>query len=203
MKIFCIGRNYIDHAKELNNKVPSKPLVFMKPPTAVNKSQHVIYPGFTENLHYELELCLLISKNAKDISESEAGGYYDKIGLGLDYTARDLQSLCKSKGHSWEIAKAFDGSASFSQFYPKTDFNMDNVSFHLECNGAVVQKGQTKDLIFNLNHLIHYVSRYFTLEEGDILMTGTPAGVGPVKVEDRLQGYLEGQLVLENLIITK
>lgn len=203
MKIFCIGRNYADHAKELNNKVPKQPLVFMKPRTAVTYSKEVPYPSFTEELHYELELTLLISKTGKNIAVKNAGDHFSEIGLGIDYTARDIQRICKSKGHSWEIAKAFDNSAALSTFYPKSDYDLSNVKFHLEQNGKTVQQGETKDLLFELNFLIHHVSKYFTLEVGDVVMTGTPAGVGPVKAGDRLKGYLEGKLVLENLVITK
>ena len=135
MKIICIGRNYIDHAKELNNKVPTKPLIFMKPPSALNRINNVTYPSFTEDMHYELELCLLISKTGKSIPEAEAGSYFYKIGLGLDYTARDLQRKCKVKGHPWEVAKAFDGSASLSSFYDKSKYNLDNIKFKLNVNG--------------------------------------------------------------------
>lgn len=203
MKIFCIGRNYAKHAKELNNKVPSQPLIFMKPSSAMNASTEVPYPSFTSELHYELELTLLIAKTGKDIPLAEAGDYYSELGLGIDYTARDVQKRCKEKGHSWEIAKAFDNSASFSMFYPKSKFDLSNIQFHLEVNDKTVQKGATKDLIFKLDYLVHHVSKYFTLERGDMLMTGTPAGVGPVKEGDRLKAYLEGDLVLENLIISK
>lgn len=203
MKVFCIGRNYVDHAKELNNKVPSKPLVFMKPRTAVTYEPTIPYPTFTENLHYELELCLLVSKTGKNISEKQAGEHYDNIGLGIDYTARDVQSACKAKGHSWEVAKAFDNSAAFSTFYPKANYDLSNIKFHLTQNGKIVQKGETKDLIFKLDYIVHYISQFFTIEAGDIIMTGTPAGVGPVSLNDELKGYLEGELVLENLINSK
>ncbi len=203
MKIFCIGRNYAKHAKELNNKIPSQPLVFMKPSTAMNATTEVPYPSFTSDLHYELELTLLIAKTGKDIPLEAAGDYYSELGLGIDYTARDVQKRCKEKGHSWEIAKAFDNSASFSMFYPKSKFDLSNIQFHLDVNDKTVQQGATKDLLFKLDFLVHHVSKYFTLERGDMLMTGTPAGVGPVKVGDHIKAYLEGDLVLENLIISK
>lgn len=203
MKVFCIGRNYADHAKELNNKVPSKPLIFMKPHTAVSYEPSIPYPSFTKDLHYELELCLLVSKTGKDIAEAEAGEYYNEIGLGLDYTARDIQSACKAKGHSWEVAKAFDNSAAFSTFFPKSNYDLNNIKFRLEQNGKTVQSGETKQLIFKLDYLVHYISQFFTIESGDIIMTGTPAGVGPVQPNDHLKGYLEGELVLENLINSK
>jgi len=203
MKIFCIGRNYADHAKELNNKVPKQPLVFIKPSTAVNYNKEVPYPSFTSNLHYELEVTLLVSKKGKDLTLEEAGDYYSDIGLGIDYTARDVQSACKEKGHSWEIAKAFDNSATLSMFYPKSKFDIDNINFRLELNGETKQKGATKNLIFRLDYLVHHISKYFTLEAGDVIMTGTPAGVGPVKIGDVIKGYLENKLILENLIIDK
>jgi len=202
MKVFCIGRNYADHAKELNNKVPTKPLIFMKPRTAATYDKEIAYPTFTKNLHYELELTLLVSKTGKNIALEDAGSYYSDLGLGIDYTARDVQSRCKEKGHSWEVAKAFDNSAALSTFYPKSGYELENVQFELELNGKSVQKGQTKDLIFQLDYLIHYISKIFTLERGDVIMTGTPAGVGPLAVGDHLKGYLEGKLILENLIIS-
>ncbi len=203
MKIFCIGRNYADHAKELNNKVPKQPLVFMKPSTAVTYEKEIPYPSFSSEVHYELEVTLLISKSGKDISVADASDHYSDIGLGIDYTARDIQSQCKAKGHSWEIAKAFDNSAALSTFYPKSNFDLDNIQFHLDVNGKTVQKGATKHLIFKLDYLIHHISKYFTLERGDVVMTGTPAGVGPIHPADHIKGYLEGDLILENLIITK
>ena len=203
MKIFCIGRNYVDHAKELNNKVPTEPLVFMKPATAISKSQDIPYPSFSSNLQYELELCILISKTATKISEEESPNHFEEIGLGIDYTARDIQTRCKEKGHSWEKAKAFDTSASFSSFVSKSQFDLEDLNFHLHLNKNLVQKGNTKQMIFKINHLIHHVSQYFTLEKGDILMTGTPAGVGPLKIGDKLSCYLNNELVLENLIISR
>ena len=198
MKIICIGRNYVDHAKELNNKVPSKPLVFMKPATAIKRGQQMTYPSFTNNLHYELELCLLISKGGSQIAEADALDHFDKIGLGVDYTARDVQSTLKEKGHSWEIAKGFDGSATFSEFYDKSKYDLTDLTFHLDVNGERRQTGKISDLIFPIPHLIHHVSKYFTLEPGDIMMTGTPAGVGPIKPGDSLKGYLMDNLILEN-----
>jgi len=203
MKILCIGRNYAKHAKELNNAVPTKPLMFMKPQTAIALDKVLPYPPFTESLHYELEVTLLISKTGKNIDLDSASQYYDKIGLGIDYTARDIQSLCKEKSHPWEVAKAFDNSAALSEFYPKSNYDLNNIRFRLEQNGETVQEGETKDLIFKFDYLIHYASKFFTLEAGDIIMTGTPAGVGPVKVGDKLLGYLEDELILENSIISK
>lgn len=202
MKIFCIGRNYVDHAKELNNKVPSQPLVFMKPATAASKIADIPYPSFTENLHYELELTLRISKTGCNISREKALDYVDAIGLGIDYTARDIQAKCKEKGHSWEIAKAFDNSASFSAFYDLTDYDLDKIHFQLKVNGESRQIGNSADMIFDFSYLIYHISKFFTLEPGDVIMTGTPAGVGPLHVGDEIKGYLEQELVLENSIIS-
>ncbi|WP_235299071.1 fumarylacetoacetate hydrolase family protein [Portibacter marinus] len=191
MKIICIGRNYIDHAKELNNPVPSQPLVFMKPATAQLKNgSDFYYPEFSENIHYELELILKISKNGKYIEKKFAENYYDEIGLGIDFTARDLQDKCKEKGHPWEIAKAFDHSAVVGDFINKEDIQQDHIDFRLVKNDDVVQQGNSKDLIFPFDTLIEHVSKFFTLNKGDLIFTGTPAGVGPIKIGDRLQGFL-------------
>lgn len=202
MKIFCIGRNYVDHAKELNNKVPKQPLVFMKPPTAMAASTEIPYPPFTEDLHFELELTLRISKTGKNISKESALEYIDAIGLGIDYTARDVQSRCKEKGHSWEIAKAFDNSAAFGEFRSVNNYDLKDLSFELKVNNELRQMGRSMDMIFDFSYLICHVSKYFTLEAGDLIMTGTPAGVGPLQVGDELKGYLQGELLLENSIIS-
>ena len=194
MKIFCIGRNYAEHAKELNNAVPTKPLIFMKPSSALLlDGKPFYYPAFTKDLHYETEVVLHICKNGKQIEERFAHKYYDKIALGIDFTARDLQDQLKAKGQPWEIAKGFDGSAVLSAFSPLADFNKENIHFSLTKNGETVQKGETKDLIFSFDHIISYISQFFTLQQGDIIYTGTPAGVGPVKIGDILEGYLEGK----------
>ena len=194
MKIFCIGRNYAEHAKELNNAVPTKPLIFMKPSSALLlDGKPFYYPAFTKDLHYETEVVLHICKNGKQIEERFAHKYYDKIALGIDFTARDLQNQLKAKGQPWEIAKGFDGSAVLSAFSPLADFNKENIHFSLTKNGETVQKGETKDLIFSFDHIISYISQFFTLQQGDIIYTGTPAGVGPVKIGDILEGYLEGK----------
>ena len=203
MKIFCIGRNYIAHAKELNNKVPKQPLVFIKPDTALCNSNEIPYPEFSNNLQYELEVVLHICKTGKAMSIDEAASFYDKIGLGIDYTARDIQSQCKEKGHSWEKAKAFDNSASISPLFSKSNYNLASINFNLDLNETTVQVGNTKDLIFNFDYLIKHISQYFTLTEGDLIMTGTPAGVGPVKNGDILKCYLEDELILENSINCK
>jgi len=201
MKIFCIGRNYVDHAKELKNKVPTKPLVFMKPNTALCHDKKVPYPSHSSKVHYELELVLHISKGGKNIKQSEARKHIGAIGIGIDYTARDVQATLKSKGHPWEIAKGFDNAATLSPLYKASEFNLKKTKFSLLLNDKLVQEGNTKDLIFSVDYLVHYLSDYFTLEPGDLIYTGTPAGVGPVKRGDRLEGRLEGRMILENIIV--
>ena len=192
MKIICIGRNYADHAKELGNKVPTKPLVFMKPGSALLvNSKPFYYPEFTKDLHYELELVLKISKNGRHIQREFAKDYYQEIGLGIDFTARDLQRQCKEKGHPWEIAKAFDHSAVIGKFVNLKSATIDgHFEFYLNKNGERVQHGFTKDLIFPFDDLIVYVSKFFKLQKGDYIYTGTPAGVGPVTIGDELEGVL-------------
>jgi acylpyruvate hydrolase len=194
MKIFCIGRNYVEHAKELNNAVPTKPLVFMKPPTALLlENKPFYYPDFTKNLHYEVEIVLRISKNGKAIQPQFANRYYDKIALGIDFTARDVQDELKAKGQPWELAKGFDSSAVLSSYVPLKDFDASNITFSMTKNGETVQQGTTKDLIFSFDTIVSFLSNYFTLQQGDLIYTGTPAGVGAVNVGDRLEGFLEGQ----------
>ena len=191
MKIICIGRNYIDHAKELNNPVPKKPLVFMKPPSALLvNNKPFYYPEFTQDLHYECEVVLRIGRNGKAVQPEFAHKYYDQIGLGIDFTARDIQAKCKEKGHPWEIAKGFDGSAVISSFVPADQVHLSGIRFQLKKNGEVVQDGNTKDLIFSFDELIVYVSQFFKLQQGDLIYTGTPAGVGPVQIGDVLEGSL-------------
>lgn len=197
MKLVCIGRNYVAHAQELNNEVPGEPLIFIKPSTALNTSAVLTIPDFTDNLHYELELVLKISEKAKKVSESDARQYYDQIALGIDFTARDIQDKCKDKGHPWEKAKAFDNSASVSVFRNFRDYKADDINFRLEKNGEVVQNGNSHLMIFNFDKLISEASRFFTLEPGDLLYTGTPAGVGPVHGGDELKAYLNGELLLK------
>lgn len=198
MKIFCIGRNYADHAKEMNSKVPDQPMVFMKPPTAlVKNNEAVYYPSFTENLHYECELVVKIGKNGKSIDEKFALDYVSEISVGIDFTARDVQAKCKEKGHPWELAKAFDQSAPIGLFKPASIVSdWDNINFHLDINGERKQTGNTKDLIFTVPHLIHYISQFFTFQTGDLIYTGTPVGVGPVKIGDQLVASLEGEEML-------
>jgi 2-keto-4-pentenoate hydratase/2-oxohepta-3-ene-1,7-dioic acid hydratase in catechol pathway len=199
MKIICIGRNYADHAKELKNDIPSEPVIFMKPKSALLLPEKpMYYPEFTDDLHYECELVVRINKNGKYIQEKFAHKYYSDISLGIDFTARDLQEQQKKKGLPWEIAKAFDGSAAVGDFITLTpEIDVKRLSFQLMLNGALVQDGHTHDMIFNVNNIIAYTSKFFTLNIGDLIYTGTPAGVGPVNVNDKLEGYLEGNKILE------
>ena len=194
MKIFCIGRNYAEHAKELNNAIPTKPLIFMKPPTALLlENKPFYYPDFTKNLHHEIEVVLKVCKNGKAIQPEFAHRYYDKIALGIDFTARDLQDDLKAKGQPWEIAKGFDNSAVLSEFVPLEGFDKNNINFNLKKNGVDVQIGSTKDLIFSFDVLISYISKFFTLQQGDLIYTGTPEGVSAVQIGDKLEGFLEGK----------
>ena len=198
MKIFCIGRNYADHAKELNNAVPSQPLIFMKPPTAlVRNGRDVYYPEFTKDMHYEAEIVLKVCRNGRHVEEKFAHKYFDAISIGIDFTARDVQSKCKAKGHPWEIAKAFDDSAPIGEFIELSEVNLEEINFHLTQNGVTVQKGNTKDLIFPFATLISYISKFFRLQKGDLIFTGTPAGVGPTKIGDKLEGFIEGKKLLQ------
>lgn len=199
MKILCIGRNYSEHAKELNNDVPDEPIIFMKPKNALLLPEKpVYYPEFTDDLQFECEVVVKINKNGKYIQERFARKYYSDISVGLDFTARDLQQKLKKKGLPWEIAKAFDSSAAVGKFLPITDdMDIENLDFELKLNGNTVQKGNTSDMIFKINTIIEYISRFFTLNIGDMIFTGTPAGVGPVNVYDKLEGYLQGQKLLD------
>jgi 2-keto-4-pentenoate hydratase/2-oxohepta-3-ene-1,7-dioic acid hydratase in catechol pathway len=198
MKIICIGRNYAEHAKELNNAIPTEPVFFMKPDTAILKDgQDFYYPDFSKEIHHEIELVLKISKAGKNIAPEFAHKYYDEIGIGIDFTARDLQAKCKDKGLPWEKAKAFDGSAPIGNFKSKKSFqDLSNINFHLEVNGKTVQKGSTKDLIFSFDHIVAYVSHFVTLKTGDLIYTGTPEGVGPVFAGDKLEGFIENERLM-------
>lgn len=198
MKIFCIGRNYVDHAKELNNPVPSEPLIFMKPNTALLLNSRPFYhPDYSQNIHYEGEIVLRICKNGRSVQPQFTERYYDAVAFGIDFTARDLQDKLKAKGQPWEIAKGFDRSAPLSKFIPVEDLkNPENIAFQLKRNGVVVQDGRTADMIFNFDRLICEISRYFTLQKGDYIFTGTPAGVGPIEIGDVLEGFIEGQHLL-------
>lgn len=191
MKIICIGRNYREHAEELGNEVPEKPVIFMKPDTALLKGRDFYIPEFSQDIHYELEVVLKISRNGKYILKENASQYYHEIGLGIDFTARDLQSELKSKGLPWELAKGFDGSAAVSSFYSKSEFNLENLSFSLQKNKTVVQSGNTRDMMFSFDEIIAFVSRFFTLRTGDLIFTGTPKGVGKIEENDLLETWLE------------
>ncbi|MBC9813208.1 fumarylacetoacetate hydrolase family protein [Crocinitomicaceae bacterium CZZ-1] len=199
MKIICIGRNYADHAKELKNEIPAEPVFFLKPDTALLKDNEPFYlPEFTTDLHYECEVVVKIAKVGKNIQEKFAHKYYEQISLGIDFTARDLQSKCKEKGLPWEMAKAFDNSAPLSSvFIDKKNVNLNDLKFHLDINGTTVQKGTTNDWIFHIDQVIAYVSRFMTLKTGDLIFTGTPAGVGPVAIGDRLEGYIGDQKMFD------
>ena len=193
MKIICIGQNYSDHIKELNSKASEEPLFFLKPDSAVLLNKHpFVIPEFTNEVHYEVEVLVRINRLGKYIDPKFAHKYFDQIGLGIDFTARDLQRECKAKGHPWERAKAFDGSAVIGKWLPKEKFkDLNDINFHLKKNDKIVQEGSTKNMIFDIATLIAHVSKFMTLKIGDVLFTGTPAGVGPVKPDDRLTGFLE------------
>lgn len=199
MKIICIGRNYANHAKEMNSPLPTVPMFFMKPDTSlIPKNQAFYYPEFTKDLHYECELVVKIKKVGKNIAEKFAPEYYDEIGLGIDFTARDLQRQCKKKGHPWEIAKAFEKSAPVgNKMILLKGKAIQNIDFRLEKNGEVVQQGNSKDMIFTVDQLIAYVSQFMTLKIGDLLFTGTPEGVGPVQIGDRLVGFIGDEKILD------
>lgn len=197
MKIICIGRNYTEHAKELNNEVPTEPVIFMKPKNALLLvDKPLYYPEFTDNLQYECEVVVKICKNGKHIQRKFANKYYNEISLGIDFTARDVQQKLKDKGLPWELAKAFDGSAAVGQFVPAEGLNLSDLDFELKKNGETVQVGNTKDMIFSIDRILEFVSKYITINIGDLIYTGTPAGVGPVQVYDKLEGYLQGNKLL-------
>ncbi len=195
MKIICIGRNYADHAKELRNELPKEPLFFLKPDSAVLPVHNPMFiPEWTNDLHFEVEVIVKITRLGKYIEPKFANTYYEQVGLGIDFTARDIQDECKAKGHPWERAKAFDGSAVISkQFIALSDLGGDvaNLKFRLEKNGETVQAGHTADMLFHVDQIIAHVSKYMTLKIGDLIFTGTPAGVGPVQIGDTLEGFLE------------
>jgi len=199
MKIICVGRNYVDHIQELNNEQPDDPVIFLKPETAIPlKNEPFFYPDFSQDVHHEVEVLVKISRVGKNIEEKFAHKYYDEIGVGIDFTARDLQSKLKAKGLPWELAKAFNGSAPMSGFVPKSEFaDLQNLNFRLEVNGETRQQGNTSLMLFRIDYLISFVSRYFMLQQGDVIFTGTPKGVGPVQVGDTLTAYLEDRKMLE------
>ncbi len=199
MKIICIGRNYAMHAKELNNPIPKEPVVFMKPDSAILQSDKPFFiPDFTNDVHHELEIVVRINKVGKHIQKKFAHKYYNEITVGIDFTARDLQAALKEKGLPWEKAKAFDGSAPIGKFIPVSKIkDINEVDFSLKKNGESVQIGNTRDMLFSVDTIIEQVSKYFTLKIGDLIFTGTPQGVGPVKIGDELNAYIGEQLLLK------
>ncbi len=199
MKIICVGRNYVEHAKELSNPIPKKPLIFFKPDTSVLRNNKDFYhPEFSENIHYECELVLRISREGKFIEEKFVDSYIDGIGLGIDFTARDIQSEAKKKGHPWTLAKGFNDAAPVSEFLPPEEFpDLGNVNFTCSINGEQRQKGHTGDMIFAVPYLISYITQFITIKKGDLIFTGTPEGVGQVHVGDHIEASLEGKKLLD------
>ncbi len=194
MKIICIGRNYATHIEELENEKPESPIIFLKPDSAILPRKNPFFiPPFSNEVHYEVEVLVKINKVGKHIAAKFAHKYYDEIGLGIDFTARDVQAKCKEKGLPWEKAKAFDGSAVVGEFYAKENFELENLQFQLIKNEEIVQDGNTNAMLWKVDELISYVSQYFTLKKGDIIYTGTPAGVGKVSANDVLIGKLDGK----------
>lgn len=192
MKIIAVGRNYVAHAKELENEVPEEPVIFLKPDTALlRENRDFYYPSFSQDIHYEVEVVLRVCKEGKHIAEKFAANYFDAISLGIDFTARDLQQKLKEKGLPWELAKSFDHSAVIGSFIPVDEVkNLKSLDFSLLKNGDLVQKGNTENMIFQFEELIAYISKYITLRKGDLIYTGTPAGVGPVQIGDVLEGFI-------------
>jgi 2-keto-4-pentenoate hydratase/2-oxohepta-3-ene-1,7-dioic acid hydratase in catechol pathway len=199
MKIICIGRNYVEHAKELNNAVPSKPVFFMKPDTALlQKNNPFFYPEFSDDVQYETEIVLKINRNGRHIEKKFAHKYFDQIGVGIDFTARDLQAEQKKRGLPWEIAKAFDQSAPVGRFLPVSAFDdLNNINFSLKINGELRQKGNTGNMIFDFGDIISYISKFVSLKTGDLIFTGTPEGVGPIKIDDKFEVFIENEKLLE------
>ncbi|HUC80024.1 MAG TPA: fumarylacetoacetate hydrolase family protein [Flavisolibacter sp.] len=198
MKIFCVGRNYSDHAKELNNDIPDEPVIFMKPKSALLQPHTPFYyPEFTNELHYECELVLRIAKNGKYIQEKFASKYYDAITTGIDFTARDIQAELKQKGLPWEKAKAWDNSAVIGKWQPFANIkDRHNINFSLQKNKEEVQKGNSQDMIFDFDYIVSYISNYFSINIGDLIFTGTPAGVGEIVVGDEIEAFMEDQSML-------
>ena len=199
MKIICIGRNYAEHAKELSSPLPTEPVFFLKPDTCLlPKNQAFFYPDFSKDIQYETELVVKINKVGKYIQPKFAQTYYDEIGIGIDFTARDLQQHCKENGLPWEICKAFDNAAPLGKFIDKNQFeDIQNIDFHLELNGEIVQKGNSKDMIFTVDAIITYISQFITLKIGDLIFTGTPVGVGKVKIGDQLKAFIAEECLLK------
>lgn len=198
MKILAIGRNYAEHIAELQNEIPQEPVIFFKPDTAVLKNNEPFYyPDFTSDIHYEVELVLRICKEGKNVQPSFAASYFDGIGVGIDFTARDLQSQAKAKGLPWALAKGFNGSAPISDFLPVTEFPaLDNISFGLNVNGQLKQQGNSSMMLHDFGAILAYMSRFITLKKGDLIFTGTPAGVGPISIGDRLEAFVEDKTLL-------
>ena len=199
MKILAIGMNYPSHVEEMNNILSPDPVIFSKPESALLlDNKPFFYPDFSTDIQYETEIVVKIDRLGKNIAQKFANRYYSEITVGIDFTARDLQKRCKEKGHPWEIAKAFDNSAPIGRMVTKTTFpDMQNINFHLDINGKTVQQGNTKDMIFSIDQIIAHATQFFTIKTGDLIFTGTPHGVGPVKIGDHLQAYLEDELVLD------
>ncbi|MBO4644951.1 MAG: fumarylacetoacetate hydrolase family protein [Bacteroidales bacterium] len=198
MKIICVGRNYLPHIQELGHKVPDEPTLFLKPDSSIiTRNRPFFIPDFSQQVEYEVELLVRIDKVGKYIQEKYAHTYYHEIGLGIDFTARDLQKKCIENGNPWEIAKAFDGSAVISPFVEKDQFeDLDHLQFHLDLNGTTVQIGNSGEMLFSIDQIISYASQFFTLKTGDIFFTGTPKGVGKVSINDRLEGWIENRRML-------
>lgn len=200
MKIICIGRNYAEHAKEMKAETPKEPVFFMKPDTALLKENEFYFPEHTKDLHHEIELVVKISKAGKHIEEQFAHKHYEEIGLGIDFTARDIQAICKEKGLPWEKAKAFDNSAPIGKFVNKSTLDLNNINFEITINGQSKQKGNSNQMIFSIDKIISYVSRFVSLKVGDLIYTGTPEGVGPVKIGDKIEGSVNGEKFLQLII---
>ena len=198
MKILCIGRNYADHAKELKNELPTKPIIFMKPETALLREKDpFFYPNFSKDIQHEVELVIKINKEGKNIEPRFAHKYFDEVGVGIDFTARDLQNELKSKGLPWEIAKAFNGSAAVSNFISKAELPpLDTLDISLTNNAEVKQSGNTRDMIFSIDTIIAYISQFFLLKKGDLIYTGTPAGVASVQIGDVLECFIGNSKML-------
>lgn len=199
MKIVAIGRNYAEHIAELNNEIPDEPVIFFKPDTAIlRKNEPFYYPDYSRDIHFEAELILRISREGKNVEKKFAHKYYDAIGLGIDFTARDLQAKAKAKGLPWTLAKGFNGSAPISDWLAIDEFpDLQNINFRLDVNGEARQNGNSKMMLHTFNDIIAYISRFITLKQGDIIFTGTPEGVGPVQIGDRLEGYVENKKLLD------
>ena len=198
MKILAIGRNYVEHIKELNNAIPDEPVIFSKPDSAILRNNTPFYfPDYTQDIHHEVEVVIKICKVGKSIEEKFAHTYYDEFAIGIDLTARDLQSKAKEKGLPWVLAKGFDGSAPISTFRSKKGYELSNLNFSLDLNGNKVQNGNTSHMMYSIDQLLAYVSRFITLKKGDLIFTGTPKGVGPIKIGDRLEAFLEEEKVMD------